>query len=60
MHKSICKAQSTRLASDMRRNQRQTAACTVLLHTQTHSPLMLKKKAFDLKQLEATVFSDVN
>lgn len=26
--------------------QRQTAACIVLLHTQTHSPLMLKKKSF--------------
>ncbi len=26
--------------------QRQTAACAVLLYTQTHSPLMLKKKSF--------------
>ncbi len=54
MHKSICKAQSTQLPSDMHRNikdrQLPAQSSSILKHT---LPWCWRKKAFDLKELEA-------
>jgi len=63
MPESICKGQSTRLASDMSRNikdrQLPAQSSSTLKHTLPWCSRR-KKKAFDLKQREAAVFSDVN